>query len=1037
VQKRAILAKLKAELWKDLEARQLEAGKPRGTISRRFYQRMFGFTKTVGSEAIFDEMDAEVRKRLEREKPSFAAADNWLQERRAEGSLNLTRGKKILRRQFCDAFGMPFSTFEKDFPEFERLLCEWDLRLASQGYKHDIVSLRHEKVAASRRIRQPNLTFFVTRGLETSLKVRLSRALQHDYEHKCIVLTRPGVISRKHYADQLSTPRASLVFHIGIFRHYEALLVGEEIPYEAQIDAMEHWLRQQIENGSIRIIGRLFARSPFLEHFGLNSYAAHRNPFIREMWRRVEADIASGKIKSKAELEQLASVRNALAEAPLNPDGLKINKPFVARQAQVSEAKLRQGVYQEALKEEENLRFAEMLRDPLRAYIFGKVYDFRPLLALGWDSHIVAAIRNTFVDASAGRDAVYLKGLKGYIFGFLSALANGSSAAARESFTAINARRDFSHAVWNAYLSEFNQSYVGEFSSNNTKEAYLGGINVVLSTLGAAGILPKTNILLKIRPKGGGHINNFAEILPVRPVGIPQPRSTATANEHEHEHEHEPIYEEHIRYAKWRMLQSRRPGDPVIEVEDQAFFASLRQELQNHNVAVPNDPVEALSQILELRINRLKRSLVSVVSRWREHYFYGQELLANGALADDFLEKIEPENATGRPRPYLRSLFPDEADSLPGLANFLQFIAEQHNGVVPSPKNSGLGASFFCALSRAYGGISRIQAYLIPHRSAVAASICLYLLESGANVAVGRTLNTEAIEISEEPGFVKVTGEKARAHGKPIIVDLPESSEAIQAMRWLREELRLARAAAPEEVKGLLFVRRCGDAIVEVTGRWLWAWFKEFLKETEDLSDLPLSVNMTRPSVMLLHALRNDGNQRNGVAYAQHGENVAGIYQVREGTKYLFERKWREFNQHIETLAIYRGKAAKALLGIDEATNEIRVAELKRTGLGGYCLIGGCESMRCHSCPKFAIIAYPEDIADLQIWNESLREVEGEWIRDRVERWEAEWLEWHCFTEVLAEKMREGTGFRRIWREATKIAELRKAQPDFAPPRPY
>jgi hypothetical protein len=84
------------------------------------------------------------------------------------------------------------------------------------------------------------------------------------------------------------------------------------------------------------------------------------------------------------------------------------------------------------------------------------------------------------------------------------------------------------------------------------------------------------------------------------------------------------------------------------------------------------------------------------------------------------------------------------------------------------------------------------------------------------------------------------------------------------------------------------------------------------------------------------------------------------------------------------------------------------------------------------------VIADTQLMADLQIWNTSLNEVEGDWVRDNIERWEQEWFPWLWYTEVIGQKMRQGSvGLRRISNEATKIKDAMIAQPGFIMPRPF
>jgi hypothetical protein len=82
---------------------------------------------------------------------------------------------------------------------------------------------------------------------------------------------------------------------------------------------------------------------------------------------------------------------------------------------------------------------------------------------------------------------------------------------------------------------------------------------------------------------------------------------------------------------------------------------------------------------------------------------------------------------------------------------------------------------------------------------------------------------------------------------------------------------------------------------------------------------------------------------------------------------------------------------------------------------------------------KKIVIAKKAEIAILQVWQHSLRLVEGDWIRDQPERWERVWLPWLCFVDAVEVKMRQSFG--SVWRDAEKISQRIISAPDFCPMR--
>ncbi|MGO7018619.1 hypothetical protein [Rhizobium leguminosarum] len=1034
--------RLNAVLQQHLAERQIEAGKRHGEVNRQYYRRLIGidlFNRFQEIEEIFDEFQREVSQMIEVERLSVEEAEAWLIERYEDGSLG-RRQDRVSRRQFCDHFGIEYlRLIDIAFPSIAALLRRWDRKLRTEEYRQSPEAYRAYIVAASRSPSVKRNSLFVNRhcGQRTNVRERLKALLQRDYDAGELVSQRVGVISRTHYAELLACKSAgSLLHYIPEFKHFESLMGGEQMKFEDQLGEMENWTREQLLLGTIKAHRYMFDRGPFLERYGvareIPRHIFHQSPLIRAMWKRIDDDIALGKLRSAVQEQKLARFREVLSRAPLNSDGLKINRVRLGQDSGVPGWEQRLPEYKELVREEEERRFAVMLQDPQRVYIKGKVFDFRPLVQQGWRNEVIAATRDAFFNAYREKNLSYLKGIKLAIFEVLSGLAAGISPSSTESFYCINERVNLTHSVWSAFLAEFEVQYVERVGNTKTEKKYIWGLNTVLQLLGNAGIFPKTDVIIGAKGGRSGHVKNFAEIAPEATLTPSEERPSAPS-----EPDGPETFEEHLAFARWRLLQLRRPGDETPQVEDEAFFDTLRAELRGANILVPKDPVQALVQILELRIANFEEPFTQEIKIWKAHYERGQTLLAAACLPEGYLDRIERPMPAGNARPFARSLFPLVERSEQGTANLLRYVMEQHNGLFPSPADCQLGSKFYVQLCSLYGGTAYLQAYLIPHRNAVGSCICLYLTASGANVAVARGLDVQAIEESDEPGFVRVTGSKARAKGKPIIVELRDNAFVVENMRWLAEELDIARFHATDSIDNLLFLRRAHSKIADATATWLYSWFSEFRNKDAYLCRYPITLNMIRPTILLLHALRNDGNLRIGLAYAQHGENVAGIYQIREATKYLYERKWREYMGNKETLIIHESAAALRLLDISETEKEIRIDQLMKTGLGSYCRTGGCDTMHCFACPSAALVADAEDMADLQIWNEALKESEGEWVRDRVERWEAEWLPWQCYTEVIAEKMQEGKAFRLLWREATKIAEVRKSQPDFVPPRPY
>ncbi|MEF0938894.1 hypothetical protein [Rhizobium sp. BR 362] len=393
----------------------------------------------------------------------------------------------------------------------------------------------------------------------------------------------------------------------------------------------------------------------------------------------------------------------------------------------------------------------------------------------------------------------------------------------------------------------------------------------------------------------------------------------------------------------------------------------------------------------------------------------------------------------------LREHFPgDEANREQGIANLLRVVAERYNSIYPSSKAAGREeGQFFQKRALDYGGGTLLQSYLLPMQEAVAATITLYMLESGSNVSVGRTLYCDSIEPSEEPNHSKVTGYKARAGGKPIFVTLPDRCDAIKGMNWLREAFAGNSRIAVED-RNQLFLCKGNNETLKLIEEWTFrAEFKRLTQSVPELAGLPLTPNMLRPSILLKAALESDSKTGLSQAMGQHGAQVHEGYINKYPIRYLRDTDIRLFQYSMETVVIQKIEDVHSFLGVDEEKMAGRVEAVMRTGLGTMCADrygkpGNegklCQSLDCvKGCPQLILIAIPKEIAILQLWQHSLRLVEGDWVRDQPERWEKVWLPWLCFCDAVEVKMRQS--FSDVWSDATEISSKMLANPNFVPMR--
>jgi hypothetical protein len=203
---------------------------------------------------------------------------------------------------------------------------------------------------------------------------------------------------------------------------------------------------------------------------------------------------------------------------------------------------------------------------------------------------------------------------------------------------------------------------------------------------------------------------------------------------------------------------------------------------------------------------------------------------------------------------------------------------------------------------------------------------------------------------------------------------------------------------------------------------------------------------MIRPSVLLKHALENDGRMRVGIAFGQHGEEVAAGYQQRAPVRMIYDAEIRRFQASFETLVVHDISSAAKFLDRTEEDASKAIREMRKTGLGPLCRNpcgkpGNegrvCTSVDCwDDCPQMLFIAQPDLIAALQVWQTSLRNCQGDWERDHPERWEKVWLPWLCFADVAEEKMVRGP-LIKAWNAGTTVREQLESQAGFVPPAPW
>jgi len=444
-------------------------------------------------------------------------------------------------------------------------------------------------------------------------------------------------------------------------------------------------------------------------------------------------------------------------------------------------------------------------------------------------------------------------------------------------------------------------------------------------------------------------------------------------------------------------------------------------------LGTPEEHAKELMRINADRLGAIRRSAETDFKKWVGHWNEGQSALeACDKSYEEIAALIYHKTSRGN---YSFDMFPRE-DPQTSLSRLLTFVAgkPEYRGRIV-----GHGKGTFCQrlshqLTR-FGSPAIVQAYLFPHIELTVAVITLILCDTGANVSVARTLLTRCMQNSENAGHKIIMGNKMRAGGKLIVDELPtrdrfheiSSVHAIEIYQAISESLRKLASKKHSE---LLFL--ClGPNTGEVRGVSSLTWtrgFSLFRKRHPEISHLPISSNMIRPSVLM----QADFDKETGIIAAAAIGDQASLrttngYVARYPNKLVWVRLIREFQALFHAVSIHSIKGAAEKLGLTARQVRTLFSEACRTGLGVACLNpksgiqAGSEKgktctqvQNCHRCSNSLVIATVENLRDLIIWNHHLEEKRREWELTRPEKWAKDWLPWLVFTRVVIEQASRG-----------------------------
>ena len=864
-----------------------------------------------------------------------------------------------------------------------------------------------------------------------SFRQRLGELLDRDWRSGQLVFSRGGKVSRSHYTKLLGVTKTNAYPHLDLFKKYEALEGSTNPETSHRVMAVRTWIEGAIADGTLELRDGKVSRLQIRAAAGCAMITLSRDQGLVALISEYDLKVRQIGYKPRGVEQKLEELRSLLSrELFLAPNRMSINRVAVARAVKLPVGHLSRKPYSGVLKHFDDLLLDDIKNDPSTIFAHKRPYEFASLWQSGWSNEVVFRVAKAFGSASLGIAAGTTKGV--YLAGLDLMRFWGDHD--RPDFQELKRRliqgKPLDAEIWeNLAWAWRDQPTNGSLNSADRKQS---SVNTFIDALVAEKLVPPLGRRLTRRrgPRMITHRPTVAE---------------ASLNQGDQAESGE-----FIAFANGLLAAAAaRYSVDLDNADSSAFIGSLAAEARKIGTSVMDDPAGTILRLLRTRLSLIQDATQALVKKWRAHYDYGQSLLSSPTNITAWAGLFDIGNRYDYAQE-MRKLIPNQPRKREkAVTNLLAIAQSEYGGLLPSmnAEHSAKMGAFFQKRYLEYGGFESLDAYLRPHNDAVNAALTDYLVDSGSNVAVGRTLFADGIEESDLEGHVRITGAKARARGKPIIVDLAEGSPCVEALRWIASATSVLRGRVETEAhKQSLFLVRYSERSQEITEFAFNAWFKRLISTIPELADLNLTPAMIRASVLLLRALENDGRIRVGMAIGQHTEQVTVGYQQRGPVRMIYDSQIRIFQDLYETLVIHESRQAMAFVGRSEVQVALDTIKLRATGLGPLCRNHhgkpGHEGQPCptadcwDSCPQMLFIAEADSVAAVQIWQKSLRACRGGWERDHPERWEAVWLPWLCFTDVVEEKMARGP-LIVAWNAGTALRQQLETRPGFAPPLPW
>jgi hypothetical protein len=509
------------------------------------------------------------------------------------------------------------------------------------------------------------------------------------------------------------------------------------------------------------------------------------------------------------------------------------------------------------------------------------------------------------------------------------------------------------------------------------------------------------------------------------------------------------IITEKVEQAVWSRL--RRFFDGTEQEEALEFLHSLLSTIGPEELkALSIDAlIIKIHELNSARLNHLRECAENDFLQWYAHWECGQAALEAATHTAEELTLLldSPLLSVSERRSNSSRLLFKGPESC-RLGNSLLYVLASKNGTV-----KGLHGRYH-HLTRAFGGRPLFHAYLHPHPDATLALWVLLLIDTGANCEVVREMPWDCLFQSKRPNSKTLTfAAKLRSGGKIIYdehTEVPGTGQKISLIQAIESYQRMAqrsRSQANTDSENRLFLQEHKGGISGLNEWTARSWFIKFMNRHNDtLGYLDARPSMIRPSVLMSIQHKNADSIAVAQVMADHSKPSTTLlhYTGRTPTKLKYNLLIREFQDRFQAVIIASIDGAAGKLGLTEEEFQRILSDAARTGLGVACQnpLGGvqpgtkpghdCTRLdACWKCEMRWVVATKDNIIDLILFNEYLKETQDIAVHEHPEIWEKRWLPWLIFSDIALAKLSQGET-AKIFSEANALAfELRTTYQPF------